>query len=133
MDTRWQAEPETAVRAIATGLRLLHDRLPVQDCPYVGAWLHADATVPEPDRLVVCHGDPCVPNTLMTRDGAFAGHVDLARLGVADRWADLAITTYSISWDANFGRSYDELFFETYGIEADPMRTRAYRDLWDAG
>jgi kanamycin kinase len=28
------AEPRTAVRAIGTGLRLLHDRLPVADFPF---------------------------------------------------------------------------------------------------
>lgn len=67
-----------------------------------GSWLVTDgieATTPEPDRLVVCHGDPCVPNTLLDSAGRFAAHVDLARLGVADRWADLAIATASISWD----------------------------------
>lgn len=68
----------------------------------------------------------------MGRAGGFAGHVDLARLGVADRWADLAIATYSISWDINFGRDFDELFFEVYGIEPDHERMRIYRELWDA-
>lgn len=132
-DRRWRAEPETAVRAIAAGLRLLHDSLPVADCPWRGAWLPADAQLPEADRMVVCHGDPCVPNTLLTEEGRFAGHVDLARLGVADRWADLAIATDSISWQMNFGRSFDDLFFETYGAAADPERIRAYRALWDGG
>lgn len=80
---------------------------------------------------MVCHGDPCVPNTLLNSAGEFAGHVDLSRLGVADRWADLAIATYSISWDANFGKSYDALFFGAYGIEPDEERIRFYRELWD--
>lgn len=133
VDARWRDEPEAAVRAIATGLRRLHDRLPVAECPYRGAWLPARAAPPEPDLLVVCHGDACVPNTLLHRDGRFAAHVDLARLGVADRWADLAIATYSISWGVNFGRSYDDLFFDTYGVSPDPERVRAYRALWDAG
>lgn len=88
--------------------------------------------MPAPDLLVVCHGDPCVPNTLIDDAGRFAGHVDLARLGVADRWADLAIATYSIGWDINFGRSYDDLFFDAYGIRPDPERIAAYRRLWDS-
>lgn len=69
--------------------------------------------------------------TLIADDGRFAGLVDVAQLGVADRWADLAIATYSISWDINFGRSYDELFFEVYGMEPDAERISLYRRLWD--
>lgn len=80
---------------------------------------------------LVCHGDPCMPNTLMDRSGHFAAHVDLGRLGVADRWADLAIATYSISRDFNPGRSYDELFLRTYGIRPDGERIAAYQRLWD--
>lgn len=133
VDQRWHDEAEVAVRAIATGLRRLHDALPVASCPFRGAWVGSTVSAPEPKRLVVCHGDPCVPNTLINRQGEFAGHVDLSRLGVADCWADLAIATYSISWSVNFGRSYDELFFLTYGIEPDMERIRFYRGLWDRG
>src|SRR5262249_13326173 len=42
---------------------------------------------PPIDRLVVCHGDTCAPNTLIGDDGRCTGHVDLGALGVADRWA----------------------------------------------
>lgn len=132
-DPRWRDAPEAAVRAIATGLRRLHDALPVDECSYQGSWLGAKATTaPAPERLVVCHGDPCVPNTLIDEDGGFAGHVDLAQLGVADLWADLAIATYSISWQVNFGHNYDDLFFDTYGVQPDYERIHAYRKLWDA-
>jgi len=31
---RWLASPDVAVRAIASGLRTLHDRLPVRSCPF---------------------------------------------------------------------------------------------------
>lgn len=133
LPTHWEAEPETAVRAIASGLRRLHDSLPVDACPFIGSWAeHEDTDLPPPEHLVVCHGDPCVPNTLVSSDGEFAAHVDLGMLGVADRWSDLAIATYSISWAVNFGRSYDELFFATYGVEPDEERIAFYRDLWDA-
>lgn len=133
VDPRWWSRPEDAVRAIATGLRRMHDALPVDICPYRATWsTKYRAELPEAEHLVVCHGDPCMPNTLMDRDGRFAGHVDLARLGVGDRWSDLAIATYSISWDINLGRSYDELFLATYGVDPDDDRIRAYRALWDA-
>ena len=37
---RWLADPRTAVTAIGTGLRALHDRLPVADCPF--SWAAAE-------------------------------------------------------------------------------------------
>jgi aminoglycoside phosphotransferase len=75
------------------------------------------------------HGDACAPNTLIGDDGTWTGHVDLARLGVADRWADLAIAPWSIGW--NFGDGWDAAFFDAYQIEPDPARIAYYRLLWD--
>jgi aminoglycoside phosphotransferase len=36
--------------------------------------------------------------------GACSGHVDLGARGVADRWADLAIATWSTQW--NYGAGF---------------------------
>ncbi|WP_300343878.1 aminoglycoside 3'-phosphotransferase [Nesterenkonia sp.] len=128
---RWRSEPETAVRAIAVGLRRLHDALPT-DCPFTCRWA-APGLDSGAEDVVVCHGDPCVPNTLLDRDGRFAAHVDLGQLGLGERWADLAIASWSIRWPVNFGRSYDDLFFASYGVTPDPDRIAYYRDLWEAG
>jgi kanamycin kinase len=89
------------------------------------------ADVPPVDELVVCHGDTCAPNTLLTDDGRWSGHVDLGSLGVADRWADLAIATWSTQW--NYGPGWEGPLLEAYGIAPDPERTRYYRLLWDLG
>jgi len=138
---RWLAEPATAVRAVGEGLRALHDSLPVDQCPF--EWsarsrlaAHPDLPAlrhlrepPPDDVVVVCHGDACVPNTLVADDGRFAGHVDLGRLGVGDRWSDIAIATYSTGW--NYGEGYEDALLEAYGIEADAERTAYYRALWD--
>lgn len=133
-DPYWLDQPETAVRAIASGLRQFHDALPVQDCLFTVGWTAGcSEQVPAAEKVVVCHGDPCVPNTLINGGGGFAAHVDLGALGTADRWADLAIATYSISWKVNFGRSYDDLFFAVYGVEPDTERISFYRNLWDNG
>jgi kanamycin kinase len=144
---RWRADPRTAVRAIGEGLRALHDALPVASCPFdwgVASRIErgrsrpdADpalldrlvADVPEPDRLVVCHGDACAPNTLVSDDGRWSAHVDLGTLGVADRWADLAVATWSTQW--NYGDGFEGELLDAYGIEPDAERTDFYRRLWD--
>src|SRR3954453_23291088 len=88
----WKANPATAVRAAGVGLRALHDALPVDRCPFTwsvedriaeAAVARDDAAsdlpcAPPIDKLVVCHGDACVPNTLITEDGQYSGQVDMA-------------------------------------------------------
>ena len=83
------------------------------------------ADTPDIDELVVCHGDACAPNTLLTDDGACSGHVDLGALGVADRWADLAVATWSAEW--NYGPDWEGLLLDSYGIAPDDRHTRYYR------
>lgn len=130
----------TTLTALGVGLRRLHD-LDTEACPY--DWSvpqrlkDSDAAAsmlgdpPPIDKLVVCQGDPCVPNTLLAADGSFLAHVDLARLGRADRWADLAVMTMSFAW--NYGDVYDEtVFWRAYGVEPDPVRIDYYRKLWNA-
>ena len=95
----------------------------------VTAALERAGAIPPPGTLVVCHGDACAPNTLLDAGGRWSGHVDLGLLGVADRWADLAVATWSTEW--NFGPGWDGLLLDAYGIHPDPERTRYYRLLWD--
>lgn len=149
VDRRWVDRPEVAAAGIGRGLRLLHDALPVDECPFdwtverrlsaarrraadSQAFAIAAARLGEPpsiDRLVVCHGDACAPNTLLYDDGGFAAHVDLGSLGVADRWADLAVGAWSTEW--NYGPGYDGLVYAAYGVVPDPVRIAYYRSLWD--
>jgi kanamycin kinase len=133
VDSRWADDPRTAARAIGDGLRRLHDALPVDDCPFERpSWVPDDA--PPADRLVVCHGDACSPNTLLTDDGTFSGHVDLGDLGVADRWADLAIATLSLDWNfpTEGAGGFQEVLLDAYGVTADVDRIAYYRLAWDA-
>jgi kanamycin kinase len=139
---RWLASPDVAVRAIGAGLRTLHDRLPVRSCPFDWSVTSRLARLtptgrarlgepPPVDQLVVCHGDACSPNTLIDDDGRCCGHVDLGELGVADRWADLAVATLALGWNYP-GRVWDAEFFIAYGVEPDPARIDYYRRLWQA-
>jgi kanamycin kinase len=147
VDPRWLAEPATAARALGEGLRALHEALPVAGCPFDwgvrerlgrtapgagpdAAERAALADAPDVDRLVVCHGDACAPNTLLDDAGRWSAHVDLGRLGVADRWADLAVAAWSTEW--NYGPGYEDLVYAAYGVEPDAERIAYYRRLWAA-
>jgi len=83
---------------------------------------------PTSEDLVLCHGDYCPPNVLIVGDRV-AGYVDLGEMGVADRWWDLAVATWSLTW--NLGPGWDAAFLAAYGIAPDPNRLRFYRLLYD--
>lgn len=141
---RWLVEPAVAVRAVGEGLRALHDVLPVADCPFdwsvpsrianaAGRGIRVPDDLREPppaDRLVVCHADACCPNTLIGDDGRWIAHVDLGQLGVADRWADIAVASMSTEW--NYGPGWEDALIEAYGVEPDRERLSYYRELWNA-
>jgi kanamycin kinase len=84
---------------------------------------------PRSSSLVVCHGDACAPNTLLNDRGDWIAHVDLEHLGIGERWADLAVAAWSTEW--NFGKGWDGLVYESYGIEADQDQIQYFRLLWD--
>jgi kanamycin kinase len=114
-------------RQISTG------RMDPRSWPGAGPPVDADralellADIPPTDQLVVCHGDSCAPNTLLTDDGCWSGHVDLGDMGIADRWADLAIATWSVG--VNYGPGWEDLLLDAYGIQPDAERTKYYRLL----
>jgi kanamycin kinase len=85
-------------------------------------------TRPATEDVVVCHGDYCLPNVLI-EDGSVTGFVDLGELGVADRWWDLAVATWSVTW--NLGPGHEQAFLEAYEIVPDPERIAFYRLLYD--
>jgi kanamycin kinase len=142
VDPTLVARPGDAIVAIARGLRALHS-LPVAACPFewsVRSRVEAATarglavpdslrTAPLVDRLVVCHGDACAPNTLVGDDGRFIANVDFGRLGLADRWADLAVASMSLHW--NYDEVDEQLFWDAYGVEPDTARIEYYRALWN--
>lgn len=140
----WIARPEIAVRAIGRGLRMLHDALPLSECPWLwDAFTRiSDAQArgiivpdhlqdpPRDDSLVVAHGDACSPNVLLNLAGDPIAHVDLGAMGIADRWADIAVASMSTTW--SFGPGYEDMLIEAYGVKPDRERLAYYRELWDA-
>lgn len=87
-----------------------------------------ERTRPEGEHLVVCHGDYCLPNVLIQGDRA-TGYVDIGELGVADRWSDIAVGAWSVTW--NLGEGYEDRFYASYGANPDPDRIAFYRLLYE--
>ena len=71
------------------------------------------------ERMVVTHGDCCLPNILIDSNMA-TGVVDLGLAGISDPWRDLALVTRSIR--RNLGEQWVREFFSAYGEEMDETR-----------
>ncbi|MFB9906334.1 APH(3') family aminoglycoside O-phosphotransferase [Allokutzneria oryzae] len=83
-----------------------------------------EATRPAHEDLVVCHGDLCTPNVLLDPETfAVTGLIDVGRLGVADRYNDLALTARSL------GPTSAQRFFDSYGEVPVPERLAFYQLL----
>jgi kanamycin kinase len=83
---------------------------------------------PAGEDEAVCHGDYCLPNVFLT-GARVSGFLDLGELGVADRWWDLAVGAWSVTW--NCGPGWEELFYRAYGVTPEPDRITFYRLLYD--
>lgn len=136
-----KSDPVRSALAVGAGLRHLHDALPAESCPFswdlesriqhLPAEQQAELLAEAPDLdLVVCHGDACLPNTIINDHHEFSAHVDLGNLGLADRWADLSIAAWSTVW--NYGPGFEQYVYQGYGIEPDESKISFYRRVWDA-
>jgi kanamycin kinase len=110
--------------ATAADLHPEHQHLTIEE-----AVAELERLAPDREDLVVCHGDYCLPNVLLDDAGAVTGYVDLGELGVADRWWDIAVGAWSVTW--NLGPGWEELFYDAYGVEPDEQRIAFYRLLYD--
>lgn len=83
---------------------------------------------PDTEDPVLCHGDYCFPNVLIEGD-AVTAYIDLGELAVADRWWDVAVGSWSTTW--NIGPGWEQLFLDAYGIEPDRRRMTFWRLVYD--
>jgi aminoglycoside 3'-phosphotransferase I len=75
-------------------------------------WDRMVALLPIANDLVVTHGDFSLDNPIFDRE-KLSGCVDVGRVGVADRYQDIAILWNSLG---EFGGALQQRFLESYGI-----------------
>jgi len=81
-------------------------------------WERLSTLTPDGSDLVVTHGDYSLDNLILPADGALHC-IDVGRLGVADRYQDVAI-----AWNClgEFGADLQKRFLQRYGIDKLDMR-----------
>ena len=135
----WRTRPDVVVPELGRALRRYHDVVPVEGCRWeysVDVRLAPTSVVPPavderpPLDAVVCHGDACNPNFLLDESGRCVGYVDLGRLGVGDRWADLAPALLSLGW--NYGDGWQPAFLKAYGTQPDAEKQEFYTWVWNS-
>lgn len=142
-DERWKVDHHQTAVYLGRAVRAFHDAL----APYAGqcpwSWRIADRSVagqrsaeatallrtaPSELDLVVSHGDLCAPNVLLHPNGQPAGVVDLGKLGVADRAADLGSQVWSLEFNGMADQG--DTFLDAYDYGGDPAHVTWYRDYY---
>ncbi len=91
---------------------------------------------PPKEELVFSHGDYCLPNVFL--DGADCiGFLDLGSAGIADKWYDVMMCLWSLSYNfktlggmyEEVYQSYEALFFEALGLMPNEEKMNYYAKL----
>lgn len=142
-DPAWLSDPLRLVRALARGVRSFHDGLAdrAAQCPWRWDIAHRLATgtgseaarrmatdAPPESDPVVAHGDLCAPNVLLSDGWEVLGFVDLGKLGVADRAADLGTLQWSLEYNG-YGELTED-FLAAYGWRGERATVQWYRDFY---
>lgn len=163
VDDHWRHRPRGAVRAIGRGLRLVHDSLPVDACPF--RWNPEDrvaeaergvaerswtaphyeelASLDATDVMAMLADTPPVENPVVAHGDACAPNTLIADDGTVAGVVDLGSLGVADPWADlavatwstvwNYGPGFERALLDAYGIEPDIERTAYYRLLWAAG
>jgi len=86
-------------------------------------WNHLHELLPIDAQPVVTHGDYSLDNIFLDEAGDVTGVIDLGRLGVADRYQDLAILLNCLN---EFDVALGPVLFDAYGEAPDARRTEVH-------
>jgi kanamycin kinase len=159
--TRWRHRPERAVAAIGSGLRALHDALPVATCPFrwstgerraravaragsgelnVDTWRSREGGLTLVAALETLALEPAAQPVVCHGD-ACAPNTLLDARGRCVAHVDLGCLGVGdlwadlaiAAWSAtwNYGEGYEDALYEAYGVAADHERILYYRLLWE--
>lgn len=121
-------QAESVVEREAVNRDFLSEDLRNLPLPELMSRLHD--SVPLERDLVVCHGDATLANLIFDpHTFAFRGAIDLGRLGVADRYSDLALMTAQVvqhGWT-----SEPSAFLHLYGLDRADEEKLAFYLLLD--
>lgn len=90
-------------------------------------WQAMQRLLPMPPDPVVTHGDFSLDNILL-RDGKVVGCIDAGRVGIADRYQDLAIVWKCLG---EFDASLQDRFIERYGLAEPDERKLQFHLMLD--
>ncbi|WP_288381605.1 APH(3')-I family aminoglycoside O-phosphotransferase [uncultured Massilia sp.] len=90
-------------------------------------WDAMQVLLPLDPDAVVTHGDYSLDN-LFVLDGAVCGAIDAGRVGIADRYQDLAIMWNCLG---EFGADCQQRFLASYGIDTVDQRKLAFHLMLD--
>ena len=81
---------------------------------------------------MLSHGDFCLPNIFINND-KISGFIDLGRIGIGDKWNDIALCYRSLKWNAKGrygGNGYPKLnpdmIFDALEIEPNYEKIEYY-------
>lgn len=157
---RWKSSPGVAAAAIGQGLRNLHDRLPVESCPF--SWTVATrlATVRRrhtdgrDSRESPLSGDRAVTEEQWARlelspeedlvvchGDACAPNTLVDDNGACSGHVDMGCLGVGDRWadiavaawstEWNYGPGFEDVVYDSYGVARDDEKIRYYRLLWD--
>lgn len=80
-------------------------------------------------KQVVVHGDLCPVNIIFNESGKAIGLIDLGDMHVGDGMLDIAVLSWTIR--GNFGRKYEKIFLDRFGLKPDDKTLEYYRLIYD--
>lgn len=80
-------------------------------------------------KQVVVHGDLCPVNIIFNESGKAIGLIDLGDMHVGDGMLDIAVLSWTIR--GNFGRKYEKIFLDRFGLKPNDKTLEYYRLIYD--